>query len=153
MIFLLIADAWRCASGPEAGNELLSDIMLVISSASFSPSLYSRIHESPEEAITWRNIRKNKLISADWLQLKIIIFIKEKVIRLITLYTSFPSLEVLCGWSPKQKYGSNDNHGKQRIRRLYSMKFRTEVRFLMWCVTPSTSNKLVQQIGPNIKKN
>lgn len=50
VIFLRIADEWRCASGPDP-KELLSDIMLVISSASLEASLYSLVHGSDEEAI------------------------------------------------------------------------------------------------------
>lgn len=46
-----MADEWRCASGPDAGKELLSDIMPEMSSASFTASLYSLIHESAEDAI------------------------------------------------------------------------------------------------------
>lgn len=51
VIFLRIADAWRWASGPDVGNELRSEIMPLISSASFNASLYSFIHESAEDAI------------------------------------------------------------------------------------------------------
>lgn len=51
VIFLRIAETWRCVSGPDAGNELRSDIIPLISSASFTASLYSFIHESEEDAI------------------------------------------------------------------------------------------------------
>lgn len=51
VIFLRMADAWRWDSGPDAGIELRSDIMPLISSASFIASLYSFIHESEAEAI------------------------------------------------------------------------------------------------------
>lgn len=51
VIFLRMADAWRWDSGPDAGNEFRSDIMALISSASFIASLYSFIHESEAEAI------------------------------------------------------------------------------------------------------
>ena len=51
VIFLLIADAWRWVSGPDAGKELLSDIIPLISSAILTASLYSFTHESEEDAI------------------------------------------------------------------------------------------------------
>lgn len=51
VIFLRIAEAWRWVSGPDAGNELRSDIIPLISSPSFTASLYSFIHESEEDAI------------------------------------------------------------------------------------------------------
>lgn len=46
-----MADEYRWASGPVVGKELLSEIMLFISSASFTASLYSLTHGSPEDAI------------------------------------------------------------------------------------------------------
>lgn len=38
VIFLRIADAWRCVSDPDVGSEILSEIMPFISSASFDAS-------------------------------------------------------------------------------------------------------------------
>lgn len=60
VIFLLIADEWCWVSGPDAGNELCSEIMPLISSASFSASLYSFTHESEEDAIGLKERRKWK---------------------------------------------------------------------------------------------
>lgn len=50
--FLRTADRCRCASGPVADNELLPDIMFVISSASLIASLYSLTHGSAAAAIS-----------------------------------------------------------------------------------------------------
>lgn len=52
VIFLRIAVKWRWISGPDAGKELLSEIMAPMSSASFEASLNSLIHVSEEDAIT-----------------------------------------------------------------------------------------------------
>jgi hypothetical protein len=51
VIFLLIADDCRWVSGPDAGFELHSETMLLMSSASFIASLYSFTHWSELEAI------------------------------------------------------------------------------------------------------
>lgn len=120
--------------------------MLVISSASFSPSLYSRIHESPEEAITWRDIRK-KYINFCTLTASQDFFLKN-VMRIVILYAPFPSLEVLRGWSIKTKIWIVKNHiktkGKEILNEIWN---RTSLSHMM-CNTIH-----IQQLSPNITKN
>lgn len=65
VIFFLVEDDCRWASGPDAGQELHSETMLLISSASFVASLYSFTHASEEaidlkewNQIQWFHIKK-----------------------------------------------------------------------------------------------
>ena len=65
VIFLRVAEKWRCVCGPVGGRVLASETMLFISSASFDASLYSRIHDSERDAIPAAR-QKKKLIYENW---------------------------------------------------------------------------------------
>lgn len=89
VIFLLMAVACLWVSGPDAGSELRSDIMTLISSASFNASLYSFTHESPEDPIdlTLREfdqwlIKKENLIGTHTCNNKLYAFDTNKTMKI-----------------------------------------------------------------------